>query len=89
MPGVIDTDIYHEINQQVLYHGNGQEVTIKKGDPFVMYIPFKREKNDYSIRYQTSQDIQTLVNSKNKMNGYSLGDGAYRKMQRDRDKNVR
>ena len=54
-----------------------------------MYIPFKREKNDYSIRYQTSQDIQTLVNSKNKMNGYSLGDGAYRKMQRDRDKNVR
>jgi len=89
MPGVIDTDIYHEINQQVLYHGDGQDVTIKKGDPFVMYIPFKREKNDYSIRHQTSQDIQTLINSKNKMNGYSLGDGAYRKMQRDRDKNVR
>jgi len=86
MPGVIDTDIYHEINQQVLYHGDGKDITIKKGDPFVMYVPFKREKSDYSVRYYTDSDVHVLTEFQNKMNGHSVGDGAYRKMQRERDK---
>jgi len=56
MPGIIDTDVWHEINQQILYFGNGQEVFIKKGSPLAHYIPFKREKSAIEIREQTDED---------------------------------
>lgn len=44
LPGIIDTDYYHQINQQVLFHTDKTEIFIKKGTPFVQYIPFKREQ---------------------------------------------
>ena len=57
LPGVIDTDIHSEINQQVLYHGNDKEIEIKQGDPFVLYIPFKRSnKLNHEIRYKNNKD---------------------------------
>jgi hypothetical protein len=87
LPGIIDTDIHHEINQQVLYHGDGRPVDIKVGDPFVLYIPFKRSnKLKHEIFYQTDE------NKKN----FNIGDlrifqkfrpnGIYRELQRKRDK---
>jgi hypothetical protein len=90
LPGVIDTDIHSEINQQILYHGDGKEVTIKCGDPFVLYIPFKRsEILKHEVRYQTQEEYKKfdkdilLLNQKFKPNG------AYRKMQRKRDKDAK
>lgn len=56
MPGIIDTDVWHEINQQILYFGNGQEIFIKKGTPLAHYIPFKREESVIEIREQTTED---------------------------------
>ena len=54
LPGVIDTDIHHEINQQVLYHANGKDITINSGDPFVLYVPYKRSNNlKHEVFYQT------------------------------------
>lgn len=56
LPGIFPTDINHEINQTVLYHGDGEEVFIERGQPFVHYIPFKRSKYSLEIRDETEKD---------------------------------
>ena len=87
MPGVIDTDIHHEINQQVLYHGNGKEVTIKCGDPFVLYIPFKRSnKLKHKIFYETKKHKQLFDKLSFSLNKKFRPNGWYRDLQRKRDK---
>jgi hypothetical protein len=55
LPGIIDTDVWHQINLQVVYYGSN-EVVIQKGTPLVQYIPFKREKNNLVIRSITKED---------------------------------
>jgi hypothetical protein len=88
-PGVIDTDIHHEINQQVLYHGEGKEVQIKMGDPFVLYIPFKRSnKLNHEVRYQTAEEIKTFNRNSLAIEQSFSPNGTYRKMQRKRDKEL-
>jgi len=47
-PGIIWTDIHHEINQQMLFHRYG-EFIIKRGTPLAMYVPYERKKYDYEI----------------------------------------
>ena len=87
LPGVVDTDIHSEINQQILYHGDGKEVTIKCGDPFVLYIPFKRsDKLKHEVRYQTPEENKRFDKDLLIMNQYFAPNGTYRKMQRKRDK---
>jgi hypothetical protein len=83
MPGIIDTDVHHEINQQVLYHSDKDEVIIKRGDPFALYIPFKREKHSFDVRYQTEKDRKILNKNKLDLATKFIGSGVYRKMQRD------
>jgi len=56
LPGIVDTDIWHEINQQIVYFGNGEEVFIPKGAPIAHYIPFQREENNLVVREQTEED---------------------------------
>jgi len=83
LPGIIDTDIHHEINQQVVYHGSGLEVFIKKGTPLVQYIPFKRDKYELSVK---EMDENYLINrEKTILNYQSTFEGAYRELQRKRD----
>ena len=89
LPGVIDTDIHHEINQQVLYHGNGKEVSINCGDPFVLYIPFKRSnKLKYEIRYENKKDKKIFNLQSLNLTKSFVPNGTYRKMQRKRDKGL-
>lgn len=86
LPGIIDTDIHHEVNQQVLYHGNGEKVLIERGTPFVMYIPYKREDFNLISSYMTKEESDIFdFNSLNFQTLETQG-GHYRKMQRDRDK---
>lgn len=57
MPGIIDTEVQHQINIQLMYFGNGKEITVKRGDPLVQYIPFRKdEKIDFDIRYPNDSD---------------------------------
>lgn len=49
MPQVINTDKVHDIQTKVIYHGDGHEITIPQGMPFVQYIPFKRENHTLEI----------------------------------------
>ena len=87
LPGIIDTDIHHEINQQVLYHGGNEKITINRGDPFVHYIPFER-KSKLGLEIRELTDIDRKLFQKNEMNIASkfVPNGLYRLLQRERDK---
>ena len=87
LPGIVDTDIHHTVNQQVLYHGNGKEIKINVGDPFVLYIPFKRlNKLKSVIRCQTKKDKENLTKQKMIYDNRFVPNSLYRKLQRERDK---
>jgi hypothetical protein len=89
LPGIIDTDIQNEVNQQVLYHGNDKEIEIKQGDPFALLIPFKRSnKLDYEVRYQNNNDQESFHKQFLEATGKFLPNGYYRKLQRKRDKDA-
>lgn len=84
MPGVIDTDIHHVLNQQVVYHGDGEEIFIKKGTPIAQYIPFKR--SSYTA---TSQAFTPEFKEENDISLFKIAssfEGAYRESQRERDR---
>jgi len=86
LPGVIDTDIHHEINQQILYHGNGKEIIIKYGEPFVLYIPFKRSnKIKHKTRYQNKKDEKKIKLNTLNVTSKFHPNGKYRELQRKRD----
>jgi hypothetical protein len=84
LPGVIDTDIFHEINQQVVYHGEGKELFIPRGTPLVQYIPFKRERFEYSVELEDEEMKDAMA--KNRLLIASKFNGAYSHMRRERDK---
>ncbi len=42
--GILNTDVEHELNQQILFTSNKNEVLIKRGDPLNYIIPFKRNE---------------------------------------------
>ncbi len=87
LPGIIDTDRYHYINQQVLYHGNGETVTIKSGTPFVAYIPFKRSnKIKHEVLYQTKKHKELFDKIDFNLNRTFIPNGFYRGLQRKKNK---
>jgi hypothetical protein len=88
LPGVIDTDIHHEINQQVLYHGKGGEIQIDRGDPFVLYIPYERKSRiGLEIREASESDKKKFRVKDVEISTKFPPNGLYRKWQRERDKN--
>ena len=88
LPGIIDTDRYHYINQQILYHGNGKTITIKSGTPLVLYIPFKRSsKIKHEVLHQTKKHKELFSKIDFNLKRSFLPNGFYRGLQRKRDKN--
>ena len=85
LPGIIDTDIHHEINQQVLYHGEGKDVLIPRGAPFVMYIPYKREDFKLISSFMTEAESESFNFNSLNFRSLETQGGHYRKMQSDRD----
>jgi len=63
MMGVIRSDVHHEINQQVMVHHRGSFV-LERGTPIAMYIPFKREKFDFSVKEVTKEFIRVMKKSR-------------------------
>jgi hypothetical protein len=88
LPGIIDTDIVHETNVQVLYHGKGNEVSINRGDPLVVYVPFKRETFDLSVEELTEETDKYLKKVELDFYGKTFGSGLYRRRQRERDERL-
>ena len=48
LPGIIWSDIHHEINQQMLIKQYG-EFFIPRGTPLAMYVPYERNKYTYDV----------------------------------------
>jgi hypothetical protein len=87
LPGIIDTDIHHDINQQVLYHSDKPSIEIKKGDPLVLYVPFKRDNTlELSIREKTEKDQEVINQQHFRLSTSFMPNGIYRSLQRKRDK---
>lgn len=84
MPGVIDTDVYHFMNQQVMYHGDGKEVFIPRGTPLVQYVPIRREKYEVESKYVDTKFEKEL--DRLKLEVESSFHTPYRKLQREAKK---
>jgi hypothetical protein len=80
MPGIIHTDIYHDINQQVLVHDKDVEIFIKRGDPFVQYVPFKREEVTHDVRFRNGYDYDMFNLMYTNLSTKFIGNGAYRSL---------
>tara|TARA_B100000287_G_scaffold272522_1_gene256666 strand:+ start:202 stop:936 length:735 start_codon:yes stop_codon:yes gene_type:complete len=83
LPGIIWTDIYHEINQQMVMKEFG-EFKIPRGTPLAMYVPFKRDKYIYEINGPNAQNAKwnaaSSAQQKTKfMGGYKLHQKKVRK----------
>lgn len=55
LPGVIWTDIHHEVNQQMVIKSSG-EFLLKRGHPLSLYIPYKREEFTLEVQGPTPQN---------------------------------
>jgi hypothetical protein len=82
LPGVINTEFHHEINQQVMYTSDKDEVFIKRGDPFVWYIPFERQKFKIDVRPATEEDKDNILLSSAKI--FTKFSGSYKRENKSR-----
>ena len=53
-PGVIWTDIHHEINQQMMFHKKGR-IRLERGTPLAQYIPIRRETIPHAVTNETPE----------------------------------
>ena len=68
--GILNTDVEHELNQQIFFTSDNNEVLIKRGEPLNYLVPFKRnDKLKIEVTSYTSEvtkyvnKAQRLVNS--------------------------
>ena len=83
LPGIVDTDTYHELNVQILSHV--ENLFIKRGTPLSVYIPFKRTKYSLNVSAQTKEEEERFKILKYDIMSKFEGSGWYRSMQRKRD----
>ena len=57
LPGIRDSDTYHQINPQILIHSNKKEIFIPRGTPLAQYIPFKRKQDHGIVRDASEKDM--------------------------------
>lgn len=84
MPGIIDTDVHTEINQQVAFKSDKKEILIKRGTPFVQYIPFKRQTLVAKIRDASLQDIAEIKAKALKLTTKFVGTKAYNSLRKEK-----
>lgn len=76
MPGIIDSDRHHIINQQVMILTE-EPVFIPRGTPFVQYIPFERKKYKSVQREATERDLEIINGSKMQIATKFMGSSEY------------
>lgn len=83
LPGIIQSDIYHTINQQMCIMQEGEYI-IEKGTPLAAYVPFKREEFnlemkmiDDSLKKQLTIEKRFIKSKfKNRFNNYKKSIGS-------------
>lgn len=61
LPGIVNTDYEHEINQQVVFTSSKEEIFIKRGTPLAMYIPFERSITSIDPKYPSEKEQKQLL----------------------------
>lgn len=74
LPGIVDTDVYHEVNFPYFYKGEDRDM-IHRGEPIVQVLPFKREDWDHKITVMDSTVIR-----KSQFTLMTFWGGAYKKL---------
>jgi hypothetical protein len=84
LPGIVRSDIYYEMNPQVLLHKKGGgSIEIKRGTPFAQYIPIKREEFDLDVHFMTEEENRMFLTSSLDIHSSKMG---YQKYRRNWDK---
>jgi len=83
LPGIIWSDIHHEINQQMLIKKYG-EFTLKRGTPLAMYVPYERNKYTYEVNGPNNENASwantSYLNIRTKFKGgYKLNQAKAKK----------
>jgi len=89
VPGVLATDVRHELNLQLIFHSNKKEIFIERGTPLVQYIPFKR--NNFlklNVRDATNEDNKFLSKSVATFDTTFSKGKEYLKLRRNKDKEI-
>lgn len=82
LPGIIKSDSYHGANHQVLVHGeNKKSFEIKRGTPFVQYIPIKREEFELDVHYATDDEQYSFIANSLNVLSSKIGRSKYGKLK--------
>jgi len=84
--GVVRTDIHNEINAQLLYTSDKDEIFIKAGEPICYLVPYKRLNNKYKLITNKKEREKFLL--KQRVNLYRIVatfKSGYHKLKNDRD----
>ena len=57
LPGIIWSDVHHEINQQMMFRRYGT-FELKRGTPLAMYVPYERNKYTYDVQGPTEENTR-------------------------------
>jgi len=71
--GMWDSWNSHALSQQLFYFGDGEEVIIKKGDPLVHYMTFKKNKTNFVYRFMKKRDVYNIEAAQTRINSKSGG----------------
>ena len=74
LPGIVDTDVYHEINFPFFYRGEDRDM-IARGEPVIQLLPFKRENWNHKITVMDPIEIK-----KSQLTLLTFWGGAYKKL---------
>lgn len=86
MTGVRDTDIYHNLNIQLLIHSPNKEIFIPRGTPLAHFFPYKRlEETLEVLEYKDSSDNDKRLLQKSELNMATkfVGSGSYKHMGKE------
>jgi hypothetical protein len=85
LPGVIDTDIHHNANLQLIIHTNKKDIFIPRGTPLAQFIPFKRKTTKFDVRDANYEDSKMFKNLELKYTTKFVGSKVYQKLRKERD----
>ena len=81
--GMLSTDVYHSLNQQLLITCSEGSISIPKGTPLVMYVPFQRGKWEVEVRSPTQEETENQQKiHKISHSGPGKATEMYRKMEK-------
>lgn len=79
MPGILEPTILGDLNQQVMITASKKEIYIKRGTPFVQYVPIKDTKVSLKVRNATATDKKRFNIQKLLITGQFAGSRTYNK----------